>query len=83
MSINVMCINVFHTRKYQQDIKNKITKFTCKVTIIYIIFFFQSSDSEDNPDMWNNTTNKINKSTNYIVAEHINKYKASHLRDFI
>ncbi|XP_029166263.1 protein arginine N-methyltransferase 9-like [Nylanderia fulva] len=38
-----------------------------------------SSDNKDN--LQNNTTNKVNKSTNYIVAEHINNYKINQIFD--
>ncbi|XP_029661156.1 protein arginine N-methyltransferase 9-like [Formica exsecta] len=41
----------------------------------------KSSDNEDNPHSRNNTANKVNKSTNYIVAEHINKYKINQIFD--
>lgn len=44
-------------------------------------FSFQSSDTEDGLHMQDNIANKVNKSTNYIIAEYINKYKVSpHLK---
>ncbi|XP_025263175.1 protein arginine N-methyltransferase 9 isoform X2 [Camponotus floridanus] len=68
---------------YSEDLPNMVyvqdvNLQTSSNTSIYID---TSSDSEDNPAMRNNTTNKINKSTNYIIAEHINKYKINQIFD--
>ncbi|KAL6265295.1 hypothetical protein P5V15_002075 [Pogonomyrmex californicus] len=38
-------------------------------------------DSEDSMYTRDNTTNKVNKSTNYVIAEYINKYKINQIFD--
>ncbi|EGI57314.1 PREDICTED: putative protein arginine N-methyltransferase 9 isoform X2 [Acromyrmex echinatior] len=40
-----------------------------------------SSDSEDDLHVRDNIANKVNKSTNYIIAEYINKYKINQIFD--
>lgn len=40
-------------------------------------FFFQTSNIEDGLHVQDNIADKVNKSTNYIIAEYINKYKVS------
>jgi len=49
-------------------------------SIFLLIRYSNSSDSKDGLHMQDNI-NKVNKSTNYIIAEYINKYKINQIFD--
>jgi len=48
--------------------------------VINITFLFKDLDSKDDSCTRINITNENDKSTNYVIAEYINKYKVNYYK---
>ncbi|XP_012522891.1 protein arginine N-methyltransferase 9 [Monomorium pharaonis] len=70
---------------YSEDLPNMVYVQDANLQKLSCLSNFSTlntnSDSERDLHMWDNISDKINKSTNYVIAKHINKYKINQIFD--
>ncbi|XP_011858120.1 PREDICTED: uncharacterized protein LOC105555698 isoform X2 [Vollenhovia emeryi] len=66
---------------YSEDLPNMVYVQDANLQSSFNTSIDMSSNSNDGLHMRDNRANKVNKSTNYIIAEYINKYKINQIFD--